>query len=168
MGESINKDPVSAQPAPPDVAENFLVVGIGASAGGVQALREFFNLASTEVSGWDVDASWRFNLGAAGRLTATMTGTYLEHYKYALATNDPIIDQAGTFGGPSDALPRFRGPSGVAIDGQVAPPRMCRGEAESECFERQRTVELRLGMTRLKSECTIGRQESERDRSRII
>ena len=43
MGESINKDPVSAQPAPPDVAENFLVVGIGASAGGVQALREFFS-----------------------------------------------------------------------------------------------------------------------------
>ena len=71
--------------------------------------RQFFNLASTEVSGWDVDASWRFNLGSAGRLTASMTGTYLEHYKYALAANDPIVDQVGTFGGPSDALPRFRG-----------------------------------------------------------
>jgi len=75
--------------------------------------RQFFNLASTEVSGVDVDASWRFNLGTAGRLTATFTGTYLSHYKYALATNDPIIDQAGTFGGPSDALPRFRGQAGL-------------------------------------------------------
>jgi iron complex outermembrane receptor protein len=75
--------------------------------------RQFFNLASTEVTGWDVDASWRFNLGAAGRLTATLTGTYLEHYKYALATNDPIVDQVGTFGGPSDPLPRFRGQAGL-------------------------------------------------------
>jgi iron complex outermembrane recepter protein len=75
--------------------------------------RQFFNLASTEVSGWDVDASYRFSLGAAGRLTATFTGTYLEHYKYALAPTDPIIDQAGTFGGPSDALPRFRGQAGL-------------------------------------------------------
>lgn len=75
--------------------------------------RQFFNLASTEVTGWDVDASWRFNLGAAGRLTATLTGTYLEHYKYAFAPSDPIIDQAGTFGGPSDALPRFRGQAGL-------------------------------------------------------
>ena len=75
--------------------------------------RQFFNLASTEVSGVDVDASWRFNLGRAGRLTATFTGTYLSEYKYHLAPNDPIIDQAGTFGGPSDALPRFRGQAGL-------------------------------------------------------
>jgi PAS domain S-box-containing protein len=40
MDESVDKDPVSE---PSDVAENFLVVGIGASAGGVQALREFFS-----------------------------------------------------------------------------------------------------------------------------
>ncbi|HYC37034.1 MAG TPA: TonB-dependent receptor [Usitatibacter sp.] len=75
--------------------------------------RQFFNLASTEVSGVDVDASWRFNLGNAGRMVATFTGTYLAHYKYALAPSDPIVDQAGTFGGPSDALPRFRGQLGV-------------------------------------------------------
>lgn len=43
MDESINEDPVSEQPAPPDAAENFLVVGLGASAGGVQALRRFFS-----------------------------------------------------------------------------------------------------------------------------
>ena len=43
MSESFNKDPVAAQPAPPDAAENFLVVGIGASAGGLQALRDFFS-----------------------------------------------------------------------------------------------------------------------------
>jgi two-component system, chemotaxis family, CheB/CheR fusion protein len=43
MDESSNVDPMSAQPAPGDVAENFLVVGLGASAGGVQALRDFFS-----------------------------------------------------------------------------------------------------------------------------
>ena len=43
MGESFNKDPVSAPTALSDGAENFLVVGIGASAGGVQALRDFFS-----------------------------------------------------------------------------------------------------------------------------
>jgi two-component system, chemotaxis family, CheB/CheR fusion protein len=43
MSESFNKDPVSAQRVPPDVDENFLVVGLGASAGGVQALRDFFS-----------------------------------------------------------------------------------------------------------------------------
>lgn len=75
--------------------------------------RQFFNLASTEVTGVDVDASWRFSLGAAGHLTATFTGTYLQHYKYHFAPTDPIIDQAGTFGGPSDALPRFRGQAGL-------------------------------------------------------
>ncbi|HET6852769.1 MAG TPA: chemotaxis protein CheB, partial [Pyrinomonadaceae bacterium] len=38
----MNKDPVGLQTELSDVVENFLVVGIGASAGGVQALREFF------------------------------------------------------------------------------------------------------------------------------
>lgn len=43
MDESIKEDLVNRQTAPPDVAENFLVVGLGASAGGVQALRRFFS-----------------------------------------------------------------------------------------------------------------------------
>ena len=43
MGESSNVDPISAQPSPADADENFLVVGLGASAGGVQALRDFFS-----------------------------------------------------------------------------------------------------------------------------
>ena len=43
MGESFNVDPINAQPAPGDGNENFLVVGLGASAGGVQALRDFFS-----------------------------------------------------------------------------------------------------------------------------
>ena len=43
MGESSNVDAINAQPAPADVDENFLVVGLGASAGGVQALRDFFS-----------------------------------------------------------------------------------------------------------------------------
>lgn len=42
MGENFNKDPVGAPTELADVAENFLVVGIGASAGGVQALKDFF------------------------------------------------------------------------------------------------------------------------------
>src|SRR5215212_5302438 len=42
MAESFNKDQVSTETGPPDADENFLVVGIGASAGGVQALRNFF------------------------------------------------------------------------------------------------------------------------------
>lgn len=71
-------------------------------------LRQFFNLAGTEVSGIDVDASYTLRL-PSGRLNTTFTGTYLKHYKYAVAVGDPLIDQAGTFGGPADALPRFKG-----------------------------------------------------------
>jgi iron complex outermembrane receptor protein len=72
-------------------------------------LRQFFNLASTEVSGLDVDFTWTARLGAMGRITTSIAGTYLEHYKYHVAPDDPIYDQAGTFGGPADALPRFKG-----------------------------------------------------------
>ncbi|MEO5692276.1 MAG: TonB-dependent receptor [Usitatibacter sp.] len=72
-------------------------------------LRQFFNLASTEVSGLDVDFTWTARLGGMGRITTSIAGTYLEHYKYHVAPQDPIYDQAGTFGGPSDALPRFKG-----------------------------------------------------------
>ena len=71
-------------------------------------LRQFFNLAETRVNGVDVDAQYVARL-PAGRLTTVFNGTYLAHYKYALAKTDPVVDQAGTFGGPSDALPRFRG-----------------------------------------------------------
>jgi iron complex outermembrane receptor protein len=72
-------------------------------------LRQFFNLASTEVSGVDVDMTWSLPLGDKGKLVTQAAGTYLEHYKYHVAPQDPIYDQAGTFGGPADALPRFRG-----------------------------------------------------------
>jgi two-component system, chemotaxis family, CheB/CheR fusion protein len=43
MSDSFDEDPDSAQPTPPNKDENFLVVGLGASAGGVQALRDFFS-----------------------------------------------------------------------------------------------------------------------------
>ncbi|APV50215.1 hypothetical protein BWI17_11270 [Betaproteobacteria bacterium GR16-43] len=72
-------------------------------------LRQFFNLASTEVSGIDVDFAWTARPADMGKITTTLGGTYLAHYKYAVATTDPIIDQAGTFGGPADALPHFKG-----------------------------------------------------------
>ncbi len=42
MDETSNKDLSGAQPGAPDGDENFLVVAIGASAGGVPALRNFF------------------------------------------------------------------------------------------------------------------------------
>jgi iron complex outermembrane recepter protein len=72
-------------------------------------VRQFFNLASTEVSGVDVDFTWTARLGGMGRITTSLAGTYLEHFKYHVAPQDPIYDQAGTFGGPADALPRFKG-----------------------------------------------------------
>jgi len=42
MEEASNKDSFGAGPVTTDGDENFLVVGIGASAGGVGALRNFF------------------------------------------------------------------------------------------------------------------------------
>src|SRR3954468_11558148 len=42
MPKSQKKDSVTAGPAHSDGEETFLVVGIGASAGGIQALKEFF------------------------------------------------------------------------------------------------------------------------------
>jgi iron complex outermembrane receptor protein len=73
------------------------------------ANRQFFNLAETKTSGIDIDASLLNNLGEAGKLNTTFNGTYLISYKYAVAKTDPLVEQAGTIGGPSDALPRFRG-----------------------------------------------------------
>src|SRR5690242_16926655 len=42
MSETFNKDPLNATATEAESQGNFLVVGIGASAGGVQALRDFF------------------------------------------------------------------------------------------------------------------------------
>src|SRR5215213_1320989 len=42
MDETSNSDIFEAEPAAPDGDEDFLVVGLGASAGGIQALRNFF------------------------------------------------------------------------------------------------------------------------------
>jgi len=53
--------------------------------------------------------SWTARAGDMGRFHTTLAGTYLSHYKYHVAPQDPIYDQAGTFGGPADALPRFKG-----------------------------------------------------------
>ncbi|MBA2646085.1 MAG: hypothetical protein H0U81_04725 [Pyrinomonadaceae bacterium] len=48
MSETINKDLFGAEAAEPDADKNFLVVGIGASAGGIQALKEFFERVPAE------------------------------------------------------------------------------------------------------------------------
>ena len=42
MSETVNADPFGAEPAGGGAGEDFLVVGLGASAGGVGALRDFF------------------------------------------------------------------------------------------------------------------------------
>src|SRR5215211_8018636 len=42
MGETFNKDPVRTKDAEFEADGKFLVVGLGASAGGIQALRDFF------------------------------------------------------------------------------------------------------------------------------
>jgi iron complex outermembrane recepter protein len=80
------------------------------NSGPIQAvLRQFFNLNETHVSGIDVDAQWTVRTPTMGRFTTALAGTYLMEYKYAVDVIDPLVDEAGTYGGPSDALPRFRG-----------------------------------------------------------
>lgn len=80
------------------------------NSGPIQAaIRQFFNLAETRTSGIDLDASLTTSLGSMGKLNTTISGTYLLSYEYAVAKTDPLVDHVGTYGGPSDALPRFRG-----------------------------------------------------------
>ena len=43
MSETFNKDPFNMAASEPDGNRSFLVVGLGASAGGIQALRNFFS-----------------------------------------------------------------------------------------------------------------------------
>ena len=43
MSETFNKDPFNAAAPEAESNGNFLVVGLGASAGGIQALRDFFS-----------------------------------------------------------------------------------------------------------------------------
>ena len=87
-------------------------------------LRQFFNLASTEVSGVDVDlqldgAARRRRRARSPRPLAAPT---CEHFKYHVAPQDPIYDQAGTFGGPADALPRFKGNVSSDVDATAPGP----------------------------------------------
>ncbi|HKN84343.1 MAG TPA: chemotaxis protein CheB, partial [Pyrinomonadaceae bacterium] len=42
MSETFNEDPLDVKAVEPDADGNFVVVGLGASAGGIQALRDFF------------------------------------------------------------------------------------------------------------------------------
>ncbi|MCA1564410.1 MAG: PAS domain S-box protein [Acidobacteria bacterium] len=48
MSETFNQDPFGAEALETNADKNFLVVGIGASAGGIQALREFFERVPAE------------------------------------------------------------------------------------------------------------------------
>ena len=76
--------------------------------GEISAVREStINLGKQEVSGWDIDIRFR-QPTSFGSFTATLNGTYLDHYKQTdLATGD-LIEFVGTAAQPQGAVSRWR------------------------------------------------------------
>jgi iron complex outermembrane receptor protein len=68
---------------------------------------KYVNLASTETSGFDVDASHRFNLGENGKVTLKAKYSYIQSFKYVLAEGEDPTEavDANDFA----YLPRYRG-----------------------------------------------------------
>jgi iron complex outermembrane receptor protein len=56
----------------------------------------YFNATQTHVSGLDMDLNSRFDIGAAGRLTASLNATYMFHYIFGISGSS--FDLAGTHG----------------------------------------------------------------------
>jgi iron complex outermembrane receptor protein len=56
----------------------------------------YFNLTSTHVNGLDMDLLSRFDIGAAGRLSAQLNATYMFHYTFGV--QGASFDLAGTHG----------------------------------------------------------------------
>ena len=56
----------------------------------------YFNLTSTHVNGLDMDLLSRFDIGAAGRLSASVNATYMFHYVFGV--QGASYDLAGTHG----------------------------------------------------------------------
>ena len=68
----------------------------------LQVNRSYVNQGSTEVSGVDVDVTWRKALGEYGKLTTTLNWSYLLEYRRAEAPGDVAANVAGYSGGLSD------------------------------------------------------------------
>ncbi|HTD12225.1 MAG TPA: TonB-dependent receptor [Steroidobacteraceae bacterium] len=61
----------------------------------------YLNLTQTHVNGIDLDLSSKFDIGAAGKLTATLNATYMFHYIFGLPNKPGLVqsyDLAGTHG----------------------------------------------------------------------
>ena len=71
----------------------------------------FENLFEVQTSGVDVDARVRWNAGAAGRVTASFTGSYLIDLRQPPAPGEPVQEYAGTYN-----VPRFKGVAGLATE----------------------------------------------------
>ena len=68
---------------------------------------KYINLSLVETRGFDVDASHRFNLGDAGKLTLKANYSYIESYLFTNAEGEPPTESANT--NIFATLPRYRG-----------------------------------------------------------
>ncbi len=68
---------------------------------------KYINLASTETSGFDVDAAHRFNLGENGKVTLKAKYSYIQSYKYVLAEGEEPTEAVDS--NDFATFPRYRG-----------------------------------------------------------
>jgi iron complex outermembrane receptor protein len=69
----------------------------------IQSLNlQYTNLGSTAVTGFDIDAKGRVDLGAVGKLTISATYNKLPHYKVANVKDAPEVEYAGTYQQPKE------------------------------------------------------------------
>lgn len=73
----------------------------GATAGEITLLKMLLtNVATTQVSGLDLDIKTNFNLGEYGKITPKLTMTYNQSYKSAPSPEADLIEYAGSRGQP--------------------------------------------------------------------
>jgi iron complex outermembrane receptor protein len=73
----------------------------GATAGEITLLKMLLtNVATTQVSGIDLDIKTNFNLGEYGKIKPQMTMTYNQSYKSAPSPEADLIEYAGSRGQP--------------------------------------------------------------------
>ncbi len=70
----------------------------------------YVNAAQLRTNGIDIQASYRFDTGATGRLTADLNATYILDYKLREAAGQPLVERAGrrNFGTVATATPEWR------------------------------------------------------------
>jgi iron complex outermembrane receptor protein len=78
-------------------------------AGGGYIIANDLNIAAVEAAGVDAQTAYRWNLGAFGRMSATFSGSYLQHETSQPIPSVPAYDCAGLYG-PTCATvnPRWR------------------------------------------------------------